>query len=88
MSIHVPWIPTHHPACEKPFLEGLDLSAPLHSGYMYKEAHTHVVFHRRFFVLFPGVLVYYEKEAEYQRDVARGSLEVLHSQPVNERLNN
>jgi hypothetical protein len=43
---------------------------------MYKEAHTHVVFHKRFFVLFPRVLVYYEKEADYKKDVSRGSLEV------------
>ena len=78
MSSHVqvPWSPPHHPPCERPLLEGVDIASPLLTGYMYKEAHTHVVFHKRFFVLFPGVLVYYEKETDYRKDVAKGSLEV------------
>lgn len=82
MSVHVPYVhvpwnhPPHRPASEKHLLDGVDLASPLHSGYMYKEARTHLVFHRRFFVLFPRVLVYYAKEAEYKKDVARGNLEV------------
>jgi hypothetical protein len=76
--VHVPWKAPQHPACEKPLLEGLDLASPVRSGYMYKEAHTHVVFHKRFFVLFPRVLVYYEKEADYKKDLAKGSLEHRH----------
>ena len=75
-TVHVPWRPPHHPDCEKPLLEGLDLASPVHCGYLFKEAHTHVVFHKRFFVLFPRVLVYYEKEADYKKDVDKGSLEV------------
>ena len=74
--VHVPWKAPQHPASVKPLLEGLDLASPVRSGCMYKEAHTHVVFHKRFFVLFPRVLVYYEKEADYKRDLAKGSLEV------------
>lgn len=77
-SVHVPWRAPHHPASEKPLLAGVDLAAPLLAGYVYKEAHTHVVFHKRFFVLFPRVLVYYEKEADYKKDVSRGSLEHRH----------
>ena len=57
-------------------LDGVDLAKPLCSGYVFKQAHTHVVFHRRYFVLFPKVLVYYEKEADYHKDVPRGKLEV------------
>lgn len=74
--VHVPWHHPHHPPSEKRLLDGVDIANPLHSGYMYKEAHSHLVFHKRFFVLFPRVLVYYEKESEYKKDVARGTLEV------------
>ena len=74
-QMHLPWHP-HHPSGEKDLLHGVNLAAPLHTGYMYKQAHTHLVFHKRFFVLFHKALVYYEKEADYDRDVARGTLEV------------
>lgn len=74
--VHVPWNHPHHPPSEKRLLDGVDLANPLLSGYMFKEAHSHLVFHKRFFVLFPRVLVYYEKESEYEKDVARGTLEV------------
>lgn len=57
-------------------LDGVDLTKPLCRGYVFKQAHTHVVFHRRYFVLFPKVIVYYEKEADYHRDASRGKLEV------------
>ena len=77
IDVHVPWRPPHHPPCEKPLLDEVDLSSPLRTGYMFKEAHSHVVFHKRFFVLFPRVLVYYEKESDYKKDLAKGSLEVL-----------
>ena len=77
--VHVPWHHPHHPPSEKRLLDGVDIANPLHSGYMYKEAHSHLVFHKRFFVLFPGALVYYEKESEYNKDVARGTLEVRHT---------
>ena len=57
--------------------DGVDIANPLCKGNLYKEAHTHIVFHRRFFVLFPKILVYYEKEAEYIKDAASGTLKVL-----------
>ena len=78
VDVHVPWRAPHHPAEEKPLLEGIDLATPLHTGYLYKEAHSHLVFHKRFFVLFPRALVYYEKESEYKKDLEKGSLEVCH----------
>ncbi|CAI8015309.1 hypothetical protein GBAR_LOCUS9494 [Geodia barretti] len=84
--VHVPWKAPQHPASVKPLLEGLDLASPVRSGCMYKEAHTHVVFHKRFFVLFPRVLVYYEKEADYKRDLAKGSLEHRHKAIVLDSL--
>ena len=57
-------------------LEGVDIASPLCKGYLYKEAHTHILFHRRFFVLFPKILVYYEKECDYIKDAASGTLKV------------
>lgn len=72
----MPWNHPHHPPSEERLLDGVDLANPLHSGYMFKEAHSHLVFHKRFFVLFPRVLVYYEKKSEYEKDVVRGTLEV------------
>ena len=74
--VHKPWTHPYHPPGEKQLLDGLDIAGPLHSGYMYKEAHSHLVFHKRFFVLCPRVLVYYVKESDYTKDVARGTLEV------------
>ena len=77
--VHIPWTHPHHPPSEQKLLNGVDLASPLRSGYMFKEAHSHLVFHKRFFVLFPRVLVYYEKEGDYNKDVARGTLEVSES---------
>ena len=55
-----------------------DLSKPICKGYMFKEAtgafHT---FNKRFFALYKRYLVYYEKEHDFKKDVASGSLEVL-----------
>ena len=57
-------------------LAGVDLKKPLHKGYMYKQSHIHLAFNKRFFVLYPKLLVYYEHESEFTKDSARGTLEV------------
>ena len=40
----------------------LDLTKPIHSGVLYKQSHFHKSFNKRFFALFPKILVYYESE--------------------------
>lgn len=57
-------------------LEGVDLKKPLHEGYMYKQAHTHHGFNLRYFALYPGVLLYFQDDSDYKRDVKKGSLGV------------
>ena len=43
---------------------------------MFKQSHTHKSFNKRYFVLYPKVLVYYDTEHDYMRDVERKTLEV------------
>ena len=57
-------------------LENVDLRKPLYKGIMYKQAHTHKSFNKRYFVLYPKVLVYYDSEQDYLRDLERKTLEV------------
>ena len=64
-------------ATRKSLLEKLDLHHPLHTGYLYKQAHVPPKnFNKRFFVLFPKVLVYYDNEKEFGRDVTSRTLAV------------
>jgi hypothetical protein len=63
----------HH---KKSLLEGLDLVHPVFRGHMFKQSHTHKSFNKRYFVLYPKVLVYYDTEHDYMRDVERKTLEV------------
>lgn len=61
----------------KNLLDKLDLKKPLHSGYMFKQSHVPPkVFNKRFFVLYPKVLVYYDTESHFAKDVHTGSLAV------------
>ena len=53
-----------------------DLQTPIHKGYMYKQSSLFGAFNRRFFALYPGYLVYYENEHDFNVDTARGKLEV------------
>lgn len=59
--------------------EGLDLKHPLFCGYMFKQSHIHKAFNKRFFVLFPKLLIYYTNKHEYEKDVQRSTLEVRHA---------
>ena len=53
---------------------GFDLKRPVRRGYLLKQGGTHKAFKNRYFVLYPGFLVYYNSEDKYVFDVARGTL--------------
>ena len=55
-----------------------DYTKPELHGYLYKQGALHKAFKKRYFVLYPGYLVYYTDEAKYLADVAKGSLQVKH----------
>ena len=57
-------------------MEGLDLKHPVLKGHLYKQGHFHKSFNKRYFVLYPKVLVYYDHEHDYVRDLERKTLEV------------
>lgn len=57
-------------------LDSLDLTRPLFKGHMYKQAHGHHSFNKRYFALYPKVLVYYDHEHDYRRDMERKTLQV------------
>jgi len=59
-------------------LQGVDITKPLLSGTLYKQTvNGHLSpFNKRFFVLYPKILIYYEHEHDFRRDTAKGILEV------------
>lgn len=61
---------------KKSLLDGLDLSSPVYKGHMYKQSHSHQSFNKRYFVLYPKLLLYYDNEHDYERDVERKTFEV------------
>lgn len=54
----------------------VDITKPLYKGHIYKQGHGHKSFNKRYFVLYPKLLVYYDHEQDYLRDLERGTLEV------------
>ena len=52
-----------------------DLASPLLTGALSKQGHTKM-FSKRFFVLYPDFLVYYNDSCTWQSDVWRRSLSV------------
>lgn len=61
---------------KKNLLDDLDLRKPLLKGHLFKQGHIHKSFNRRFFALYPNILVYYDSEQDFKRDLERKSLEV------------
>lgn len=61
---------------KKNLLDDIDLRKPLLKGDLFKQAHTHKSFNKRYFVLYPNILVYYDNEQEFTRDLERKTLEV------------
>lgn len=49
-----------------------DLSSPNKKGVLMKQGQYHKAFKHRFFVLYPGFLVYYDDETRWRLDVAKG----------------
>lgn len=66
---------SHHASRAKNILDDLDLTKPVYRGFLFKQAHLHQTFNKRYFVLYPNVLVYYDSEQDYARDVAKKTLE-------------
>ena len=58
----------------KKIVSAVDVANPIHKGYLFKQGHSRKSFNKRFFVLYPKLLVYYEHEHDYLRDVERGTL--------------
>lgn len=52
------------------------VAEPLWESYMYKQSHIFDAFNKRYFILFPGYLVYYVREEEFRADHAQGHLAV------------
>lgn len=69
---------SHGAVHKKSLLDGVDLRHPILKGYMYKQSHIHKAFNRRFFALYSRVMVYYESENEFYKDVSRGHFEHRH----------
>lgn len=49
---------------------------PIFESYMFKQSHILNGFNKRYFVLFPGYLVYYTSEHDYKVDHQKGNLAV------------
>ena len=49
-----------------------DLSRPLKKGTLLKQGGIHKAFKHRFFVLYPGFLVYYDDATKWKLDMTRG----------------
>lgn len=60
----------------KNLIAGIDITKPILKGHLFKQAHLHQSFNKRYFVLYPKVLVYYDHEHNFLRDLERGTLEV------------
>lgn len=68
-----------HQPVRKNLLDELDLKKPVYTGYMYKQSHIPPKnFNKRFFALYPKVLVYYDSESHFSKDVHNGTLQVLY----------
>ena len=50
-----------------------DLSQPLKRGTLLKQGAFHKAFKYRYFVLYPGFLVYYDDSQKWKLDVTKGN---------------
>ena len=64
-------------------LKGVDLDNPLWEGHVFKQKGSIGLisslscFNRRYFVLFPGIVLYYEHKREYLEDLKFGMVCVI-----------
>ena len=60
------------PAVLAGLLQGIDVSRPILQGRVFKQFRSETGFNKRYFVLYPGILVYYKHERDYRSDIKRG----------------
>lgn len=53
-------------------LNGVDLARPLYKGRVFKQFSNEQGFNKRFFVLYPGLLLYYKHERDFDEDLRLG----------------
>jgi hypothetical protein len=51
-----------------------DFKHPICEGYLFKQGHFAHVFNKRYFVLYPGRLLYYKSESDFEHDKTRDHL--------------
>lgn len=62
---------------KKNLLDDIDLTTPIHKGYLFKQSLIPPKnFNKRYFALYPKVLIYYDNEATFVKDVLHGTIEV------------
>ena len=58
-------------------LQGVDLTKePLYEGRVFKQFRNELGFNKRYFVLYPGFILYYKHERDYQNDRKSGMVRV------------
>lgn len=54
-----------------------DVRRPLYEGYLFKQGHDkESIFNKRYFALYPGMLVYYKSQADCEHDKEKNKLTV------------
>ena len=51
----------------------IDIGKPLREGFLFKEGGSTKSWRKRYFALYPGLLVYYQKFSHYKKDREKGS---------------
>lgn len=49
--------------------ENVDIGKPIYQGRVFKQTKEKDGFNKRFFVLYPGILLYYKHERDYHKDL-------------------
>ena len=66
-------------ATAQEILQKIDLNKPLYQGRVFKQKKEQQFsgFNKRYFVLYPGVLLYYEHERDYHEDMKLGMVRCM-----------
>jgi hypothetical protein len=60
------------PPAVNDLFEDIDISEPLYEGIIFKQQSSGSGFNKRYFVLYPGMLLYYEHKRDYMKDLKAG----------------